>query len=154
MISWMKDNLVYVDEGGTEEERYKRLKDQLSNVELCDRSLSICHSLLPKFVLYSNYLKVRPMIHLGKMAERVEKDLVEDPEYDYGNKCFLKFLGFTAKDLSLPGEISKADVQTQDEMREYMDRLDDRKYRLNAASIRLTEEIRNIWIVLTIENTD
>lgn len=145
LLSWMKGNLVYVDEGGAEEERYRRLKDQLSAVELSDRSLNTCRSLLPKFVLYSNYLKVRPMIHLGKMAERIEKDLVEDPEYDYGNKCFLKFLGFSAKDLSLPGEISKADVQTQEEMREYMDRLDDRKYRLNAASIRLTEEIKNIW---------
>ncbi|MCL2142786.1 MAG: ATP-binding protein, partial [Methanomassiliicoccaceae archaeon] len=73
------------------------------------------------------------------------KELVEDPEYDYGNKCFLKFLGFTARDLSLTGEISKADVETEDELREYMDRLDDRKYRLNAASIRLTEEIKGIW---------
>ncbi|MCL1984054.1 MAG: ATP-binding protein [Methanomassiliicoccaceae archaeon] len=145
MLSWMKNNLVYVDEGGAEEERYRRLKEQLTNVEKNERSLNICRSLLPKFVLYSNYLKVRPMIHLGKMAERIEKDLVEDPEYDYGNKCFLKFLGFTAKDLSLTGEISKAEVQTQDEMREYMDRLDDRKYRLNAASIRLTEEITSIW---------
>ncbi|MCL1905088.1 MAG: ATP-binding protein, partial [Methanomassiliicoccaceae archaeon] len=145
MSSWMKNNLVYVDEGGAEEERYRRLKEQLTNVEKNEKSLNICRSLLPKFVLYSNYLKVRPMIHLGKMAERIEKDLVEDPEYDYGNKCFLKFLGFTAKDLSLTGEISKAEVQTQEEMREYMDRLDDRKYRLNAASIRLTDEITSIW---------
>ncbi|MCL2785974.1 MAG: AAA family ATPase [Methanomassiliicoccaceae archaeon] len=145
LLSWMKENLVYVDEGGAEEERYRRLKELMLNVETNERSLSICRSLLPKFVLYSNYLKVRPIIHLGKMAERIEKDLVEDPEYDYGNKCFLRFLGFTAKDLSLTGEISKAEVETQEEMREYMDRLDDRKYRLNAASIRLTEEITNIW---------
>ncbi|MCL2712610.1 MAG: AAA family ATPase, partial [Methanomassiliicoccaceae archaeon] len=145
LISWMKENLMYVDEGGAEEERYKKLKNILANVEQNERSLSICHSLLPKFVLYSNYLKVRPTIHLGKMAERIEKGLVEDPAYDYGNKCFLKFLGFTAKELSFTGEISKANVETQDEMREYMDRLDDRKYRLNAASIRLTDEIRRIW---------
>ncbi|MCL2143823.1 MAG: ATP-binding protein, partial [Methanomassiliicoccaceae archaeon] len=139
ILSWMKANLVYVDEGGAEEERHKKIKGQLSNVELSDRSLNICRSLMPKFVLYSNYLKVRPTIHLGKMAERLERDLVEDPMYDYGNRCFLKFLGFTAKELSLTGEISKADIETDEEMREYMDRLDDRKYRLNAASIRLTE---------------
>ena len=47
--------------------------------------------------------------------------------------------------MSLTGEISKADIETDEEMREYMDRLDDRKYRLNAASIRLTEEIKEIW---------
>jgi energy-coupling factor transporter ATP-binding protein EcfA2 len=145
LLSWMKNNLVYVDEGGAEEDRYKRLKDQLAYVELSERSLNVCRSLMPKFVLYSNYLKVRPIIHLGKMAERVEKELMEDPEYDYGNKCFLKFLGFTAKDLSITGEISKADIETDEELREYMDRLDDRKYRLNAASIRLTEEIKSIW---------
>ena len=145
IMSWMKSNLIYVDEGGAEETRYKKLKDMMQNAALNENTLSICRSLLPKFVLYSNYLKVRPMIHLGKMAERIEKDLVEDPEYDYGNKCFLKFLGFTAKDLSLTGEISQASIETQEEMREYMDRLDDRKYRLNAASIRLTEEITNIW---------
>ncbi|MDR0790970.1 MAG: ATP-binding protein [Methanomassiliicoccaceae archaeon] len=114
LLSWMKSNLVYVDEGTPEEERYKRLKGSLSNVELSDKSLKVCRSLMPKFVLYSNYLKVRPMIHLGKMAERIEKDLIEDPVYDYGNKCFLKFLGFTAKDLSMTGEISKADIQTDD----------------------------------------
>jgi energy-coupling factor transporter ATP-binding protein EcfA2 len=145
LLSWMKGNLVYVDEGGAEEDRYRRLKEHLLNVELSDRSLKVCRSLMPKFVLYSNYLKVRPTIHLGKMAERLEKDLMEDPVYDYGNKCFLKFLGFTAKDLSMTGEISKADIQSDEELREYMDRLDDRKYRLNAASIRLTEEITNIW---------
>jgi len=145
LLSWMKTNLVYVDEGGAEETRYKKLKDLLQNAEVNEKALGICRSLLPKFVLYSNYLKVRPMIHLGKMAERIEKDLVEDPEYDYGNKCFLRFLGFTAKDLSLTGEISQAAIETKEEMREYMDRLDDRKYRLNAASIRLTEEITNIW---------
>ena len=145
LMTWAKGNLVYVDEGGAEEERYKRIKDQLAHVELGERSLNVCRSLLPKFVLYSNYLKVRPIIHLGKMAERIEKDLIEDPVYDYGNKCFLKFLGFTAKDLSVTGEISKADIETDEELREYMDRLDDRKYRLNAASIRLTEEIKSIW---------
>ena len=145
LLSWMKNNLSYVEEGGAEEERYKKLKAMLSGVASTEKTLNICRSRLPKFVLYSSYLKVRPSIHLGKMAERLEKDLVEGVEYDYGNKCFLKFLGFTAKDLSLTGEISKAEIETDEEMREYMDRLDDRKYRLNAASIRLTEEIRKIW---------
>ena len=145
LLSWLKKNLAYVDEEGAEAERYKRLKDTLSGTDTAEGSLEICRSRMPKFVLYSNYLRVCPMIHLGKMAERIDKEMVEDPEYDHGNKCFLRFLGFTAKDLSVTGGISTSDAGTNDEMRDFMDRLDERKYRLNAASIRLTEEMNKIW---------
>jgi len=141
LLSWLKKNLAYVDETGPEAERYKRLKDKISTTDTSGPALEVCHSRMPKFVLYSNYLRVCPLIHLGKMAERIDKDMVEDPEYDHGNKCFLSFLGFTANDLSIAGASDAAAEDT----REYMDRLDERKYRLNAASIRLTEEMNKVW---------
>jgi energy-coupling factor transporter ATP-binding protein EcfA2 len=145
LLSWLKKNLAYVDETGPEAERYKRLKDKISTKDMSQSSLEICHSRMPKFVLYSNYLRVCPLIHLGKMAERIDKEMIEDPEYDHGNKCFLRFLGFTAKDLSIAGVSAISDSATDQETREYMDRLDERKYRLNAASIRLTEEMNKVW---------
>ena len=57
----------------------------------------------------------------------------------------LKFLGFTAKELAEAGDTSRFDLNRPEQYEKYKAQLDDRDYRLNAATIRLTNAIREIW---------
>ena len=52
---------------------------------------------LPMFVLFNNYFRVLPRIHLEHLASREASGVLDDKQYDYGNLCLLKLLGFTAK---------------------------------------------------------
>jgi hypothetical protein len=53
---------------------------------------------LPVFVFFSNYFRVHPIIHLEHFATRIEQGLLDDNQYDFGNQCLLKLLGFTPRD--------------------------------------------------------
>ncbi|MGN0626245.1 MAG: ATP-dependent nuclease, partial [Oscillospiraceae bacterium] len=83
--------------------------------------------------------------HLKKLAERIEKKMLDDEQYDYGNICLLKFLRFTAKELADAGDTSKYDLNNTEQYAKYRAQLDTRDYQLNAATIRLTNAIREIW---------
>lgn len=110
---------------------------------------------LPLLVYYSTYFTVRPRIDLESLAARQARGDI-DGEYDFGNLCLLKFLGFTAKELSdLAGgtPVKPPQYETDPNTRRQHDmavqahqrNLDDRQYRLNAASVKLTEDIRRVW---------
>ena len=94
---------------------------------------------------FNNYFKVKPSVHLEHLAERIEKKLLDDEYYDYGNICLLKLLGFTARELSDIGNTESPESDDADALKEYRDTLDNRTYQLNGASIKLTEEIKTIW---------
>ena len=80
------------------------------------------------------------------LAERVEKKLLDDDKfYDYGNLCLLKLLGFKPRELSDIGKTQSPAKDDIDGLKQYRDTLDNRTYQLNAASIKLTKEIREIW---------
>jgi predicted ATP-dependent endonuclease of OLD family len=129
-----------------EEERYSKLIEQLKNNNKHDDVLKILGSRVPVFVLFNNYFKVKPSIHLEHLAERNERNLLEDDKfYDYGNLCLLKLLGFSARILADIGKTNCPDKNDVDALKTYRDKLDNRTYQLNAASIKLTKEIRNIW---------
>lgn len=79
-----------------------------------------------------------------------------DGEYDFGNLCLLKFLGFTAKelsDLAAGAPVKPPTYETDPAASERHDaaivahqrKLDDRGYQLNAAGVRLTQDIRRVW---------
>lgn len=134
------------EENSKEEERFSKLKLQIKQNEENDRVLKIIGNRLPVFVLFNNYFKVKPTIHLEHLAERIERNLLEDDKfYDYGNICLLKLLGFEARDLANIGNTSSPDKNDLDALKLYRDTLDKRTYQLNAASIKLTKEIKNIW---------
>ena len=98
---WLNEALVLVDEQNEDEDRrIDRLRTQVEIYRLHDEALAILNNRIPIFVLYSNYFRVRPIIHLAHLADRIEKRLLDDNQYDYGNTCLLKLLGFTAKELS------------------------------------------------------
>ena len=99
---------------------------------------------VPVFILFSNYYRVRPLIHLGHLATRIEQKLLDDDQYDYGNQCLLKLLGFTARELSNL-ETPEPGPADREGLKNYRDQLDKRSYQLNAASVRLTAEIVKVW---------
>ena len=101
---------------------------------------------MPKFILFSNYFRIKPVLHLRKLAERVENNSLDDTQYDYGNICLLKFLGFTPKELADAGDTSRFNnLNDPKQYEQYKAQLDGRDYKLNAATIRLTQAIREVW---------
>lgn len=129
-----------------EENRYDNILKQLKSNLKGDEVLNILSEKVPTFVLFSNFFKVKPSIHLEHLAERVERQLLEDDKYyDYGNLCLLKLLGFQARELSNIGKTQSPDNSNPEALKVYKDKLDGRTYQLNAASIRLTKEIKSIW---------
>ncbi|WP_203225584.1 AAA family ATPase [Kocuria sp. SM24M-10] len=145
-----------VDEDNTKElARWKRLHQASGTVTLLNKASGILLERLPLMVYYSTYFTVRPRIDLESLAARQARgDL--DREYDFGNLCLLRLLGFSAQELSdlakgAPVKSPRYDIDrgAQDAYTEalkvYQARLDDRHYRLNAASLSLTQDIRRVW---------
>ncbi|HSX67371.1 AAA family ATPase [Nocardioides sp.] len=110
---------------------------------------------MPPFVYYSSYFSVRPRIHLNRLAEREATGEI-DMDYDFGNLQLLKFLGFTAKELSemesdqptkphnYDTDVS-AQTQYNEALAAHERRVTERKRALQAAGARLTQEIRKVW---------
>ncbi len=146
LTEWVKNNVSYLaDDNAAEEKRYDKLIELLEKPIERDEVLKTCRKRLPTFILFSNYFRIRPVLHLRKLAERVDKKMLDDDQYDYGNICLLKFLGFTPKELADAGDTSKFDLNKPDQYEQYRAQLDKRDYQLNAATIRLTNAICEIW---------
>lgn len=144
--AWLENSLPLVEEGSkTEGERYERLVRACRTAEEHHAVLKHIETRLPVFVLFNNYFRVRPRIHLEHLAQRVQSGVLDDKQYDYGNLCLLKLLGFTAKELADLGNAPKPNPGDPAGLKAYQDRLDKRDYQLNAASVHLTEEIVSVW---------
>lgn len=145
-IEWLNRNIKYVNEENKKEtSRRETILQKLRISNIRAEALQQCSLLLPKFVLFNNYYRIRPSIHLLKLAERTEKNLLDDKQYDYGNNCLLRFLGFTARELSDAGNTAKFDVNQPSQLEKMKAQLDTRDQRLNGATIRLTKEIIGVW---------
>ncbi|MXN44151.1 AAA family ATPase [Shinella kummerowiae] len=144
--TWLTKHLPLIDEANeTEEARYDKLLKLTKFAARRDAALQALMKAIPVFVLFSNYYRVRPLIHLDHLATRIEQKLLDDDQYDYGNECLLKLLGFTARELSTLGRAPEPSAADHDALKKYRDQLDQRSYQLNAASVKLTSEIVNIW---------
>ena len=142
---WLDSATEFVDENDvTEDQRHTRLLGHTRIEEERDAVLDEVHDRLPVFVYFNNYFRVRPNLHLRRFADRVEQDLLDDDRYDYGNLCLLKLLGFDARELADLGDAPDPG-DDQDAFDRYRNQLDERDIMLNAASVRLTGEIRSIW---------
>lgn len=147
LLKVLEEFYILIDEDNEkEEDRYSKIIEQIKKNNVYHDVLKIIEKRLPVFVLFNNYFKVKPSIHLEHLAERIERKLLEDDKfYDYGNLCLLKLLGFSAKVLAEIGKTSSPDKNDLDELKKYRDTLDNRSYQLNSASIKLTKEIKKIW---------
>lgn len=144
--TWLQSAVTLIDDADeAEEARLDRLNDAVRKAIERDDALAYLHKRLPVFVLFSNYFRVRPLIHLSHLAQRLSSEILDDAQYDYGNSCLLKLLGFTAQELSDLGSVSEPAANKLDQLQNNRDQLDKRSYQLNAASVRLTKEIRAVW---------
>jgi len=144
---WLDDCYPFVEEeNSTEEARHSELLASVQENSKHDEVLKFLDGRTPVFILFNNYFKVKPTIHLGHLAHRIEQNILDDEYYDYGNQCLLKLLGFTAKELSDLGGTPSPEPNNHDALQKYRDRLDTRSYQLNAASVRLTNEIKLVWM--------
>jgi len=107
---------------------------------------------IPFFVYFSQYVKVQPRIHLGRLAAQEAAGDI-DEEYDFGNLCLLRYLGLSARELSDLGR-GIPDVRTEagelirpseEDIAAYQARVDRRGYKLNAAAMTLTKAINGVW---------
>lgn len=136
-----------IEEGNeAEDKRYDYLINAIAVNDRRATALWILGHRLPLFIRFRDYFRVRPLIHLEHLALRTERNLVDDDYYDYGNKCLLKLLGFTARELSNLGKIPEPFPGDTAALQAYRDQLDRRSYQLNAASVRLTDELRATWV--------
>ncbi|MDE2688459.1 MAG: AAA family ATPase [Chloroflexota bacterium] len=143
---WLDRVFPLVDEENTaEENRLERLTEATKVSEKRREAVKLLHERLPVFVNFSNYFRVRPRLHLRQLAERLEQNLLDDDQYDRGNECLLKFLGFTARELSNLGDAPDPGTGNQEALKFYQDQLDERRYQLNAASVQLTDSINAVW---------
>ena len=145
--AWLeKDGYAYVgDADDSQNARLQKLIDQTHIASNEAEALKITHKRMPVFVLFNNYFRVRPLIHLGKLADRIEQELLDDDAYDYGNVCLLNLLGLDARELADMAESGVDRSGNPEELESFRDRLDERQYALNAASVDLTREIRAAW---------
>src|SRR5438067_1454526 len=143
---WLEKVFPLIEEGNeTEEKRYDELIAAVTREERRFSALKTLHQRLPVFVRFRDYFRVRPLIHLEHLAQRMEANLLDGDHYDYGNHCLLRLLGFSARELSNLGKTPELKPDDGEGWRRYRDQLDRRAYQLNSASIRLTEELRSVW---------
>lgn len=146
LLTWLDKILPYIDESSeTEEKRFDKLRAATMVAENGVLVLNALDKRLPVFVLFNNYFRVKPLIHLEHLANRIETKVLDDVQYDYGNQCLLKLLGFNSRELSNLGKAAEPQAGDSGTLKLYRDQLDKRTYQLNAASVRLTQEIRNVW---------
>lgn len=144
--AWLKKYLKYLNDDSTNDnERYDRVDAVLDKPAEQALVYDLCEKMMPKFILFSNYFRIKPVLHLRKLADRIANNSLDDSQYDYGNICLLKFLGFTPKELADAGDTSRFNLNEPKQYEEYKAQLDERDYKLNAATIRLTEAIREVW---------
>lgn len=145
--SWLGSIALLLSEDHSEERALlEDTKKATGRVGQRQRITAALSRQIPVFVLFNNYFRVKPLIHLGHLADRTEKQLLDDAQYDYGNNCLLKLLGFTARQLSDLGKAAEPDPADESALQKYRDQLDNRAYQLNAASVDLTKAIREIWV--------
>lgn len=144
--AWLKKYLKYLDDDDAKKnERYDRVDALLDKPAEQALVLALCEKMMPKFILFSNYFRIKPVLHLRKLADRIANNSLDDSQYDYGNICLLKLLGFTPKELADAGDTSRFNLNEPKQYEQYKAQLDERDYKLNAATIRLTKAIREVW---------
>lgn len=144
--TWLTAILPLIDETNeVEEKRYDSLVAATLAADKRATALSTLEARLPKFVLFNNYFRVHPLIQLDHLAQRTESKVLDDEQYDFGNLCLLKLLGFTPRQLSNLAAMAEPAPGDANGLKRYRDQLDQRQYQLNAASVSLTNEITRIW---------
>ncbi len=82
---WLKIVFPLVDEDNEKEEaRFDSLKTDIEIGDAHNAAVQALRKRVPVFVLFSNYFRVRPLIHLKQLATRITNGTLDDERYDYG----------------------------------------------------------------------
>lgn len=146
VLKWLEEAVILIDEDNERENtRLQQLENKIKAWDAYAKCCSDLEGILPKFVLFSNIFRVRPNIHLAHLSQRLTSGMMDDDKYDYGNSCLLKLLGFTAERLSELGRVSDPAANDAIALEKFREQLDNRDYQLNAASISLSRQIKEVW---------
>lgn len=146
LTSWLDEVEPFTDENNENEQlRINKIRSLLSIEKQNENALNYCSQRLPLFIFYNNYLRVRPIIHLGNLAKRQAFETLDDKQYDYGNLCLLKMLGFDVNELSRLGNVENQNPNTAEALNMFRKQLDERRYALNAAEVQLSEVVASTW---------
>jgi len=135
-----------VDEASeTETERLKALRDAIAPGATRDVVLAELSKRVPIFIYFSTYTRVTPMLHLGHLADAIDAGAIDEGDaYNFGNFCLLKLLNFSARQLSDLGKSPEPAAGDRQAFERYRAQLDERDTILNAASLRLTQQISRV----------
>lgn len=154
--AWLERALPVTEEGNSAADaQFDRIRAAAHREKVYLHAWDVLIPRTPVFVYYSQFFTVRPRIHLANLAQRQATNEM-DEEFDFGNLCLLKLLGFTAAELSQMDNQSAPALppNPQDENamaayreteKRWQDQHDQRQYKLNAASVLLTRLISNVW---------
>ena len=143
---WIEKYAISVDENNEAEmQRLEKIRQLFKLGSEYVNLLTNIKSKLPVFIYYNNYLRARPIIHLANLARRQASGALDDEQYDYGNLCLLRLLGFDVEELSQLGNVANQDPNNAEALDVFREKLDERRYALNAAEVRLSEGIREVW---------
>ncbi|MCY3746821.1 MAG: AAA family ATPase [Acidobacteria bacterium] len=143
---WLEDIESEVDEQNqSEERRHTELLSLVGTASARRDALTTLYKRMPVFVYFEDYFRIRPNLHLGHLADRVDQGLLDDDRYDYGNLCLLRLLGFTPRQLSDLGNVTLGSDDDDEGFEQYREPLDERDLQLNAASLELTKAIQSAW---------
>lgn len=149
LTNWLSSVLGTVEFDDVGQKAFDEVRAIVGRSAATSEAYKVLAERRPFFVYYSSIFKVRPRIHLSQLAAREAAGDIDD-EYDFGNLCLLKLLGFTARELADAGGTPPAPPHgqtepTAEDIKAYQDRLDERNLRLNAAAVRLTNMVREVW---------
>ena len=120
LLKWIGDVLPFVDEDNEREnKRIAALRYEIGIGDARNAAVQALKKRMPKFVLFSNYFRVRPIIHLAQLAERIANNTLDEDRFDYGNVCLLKLLGFDASELSAMGQVSDPNADDAEALEDY-----------------------------------
>jgi hypothetical protein len=147
LLGWLDSAAPYVDEANESEmNRLAALRSAVATGPKTSQVVGLLSARVPRLVYFSTYTRVTPMIHLGHLADMIDAGAMsKDDEYQFGNLCLLKLLGFTARELSDLGRAEDPAPGDTEAFQRYRNQLDRRDVALNSASLQLTREIQSVW---------
>ena len=79
--AWLDSAVTLIDDSdATQDERLDRLRELASAGLDYKEAVDFLHARLPVFVLFSNYFRVRPLIHLAHLAQRLATNILDDDQ--------------------------------------------------------------------------
>lgn len=145
---WLDTKVApFVDwDQGSQTDRLASIRAELAIEVAREAILERLHERRPTLVYFSTYTRVTPLLHLQHLADALDAEAIDESDpYNFGNRCLLDLLNFSARELSEMGRSPDPAAGNQEAFETYRVKLDQRDAILNSASLRLTQQIRKVW---------